>query len=45
MVGRLHGLEGLYVADASLMPTITKGNTNLATLAIAERIAENLVAH
>lgn len=43
--GGVHSLEGLYVADASLMPTITKGNTNLPTLAIAERIAEYLMSH
>lgn len=42
--GRVHGLENLYVADASLMPVITKGNTNLPTLAIAEKVAEGLIA-
>jgi choline dehydrogenase-like flavoprotein len=33
------GFEGLTVADASLMPTIPRANTNLTTAAIAERIA------
>jgi choline dehydrogenase-like flavoprotein len=33
-------MEGLVVADASLMPTIPRANTNLTTVAIAERIAE-----
>ncbi len=29
--GRVHGIEGLYVADASLMPTVISGNTNMPT--------------
>jgi choline dehydrogenase-like flavoprotein len=40
--GRVLGLENLYVADASIMPTIPRANTNLSTAAIAERIAELL---
>jgi choline dehydrogenase len=35
----VHGVAGLYVADASLMPTITRGNINLPTAAIAARVA------
>jgi choline dehydrogenase-like flavoprotein len=38
--GRVFGTDGLLVADASLMPTIPSSNTNLTTLAIADRIAE-----
>jgi choline dehydrogenase len=38
--GRVDGLEGIVVADASIMPTIPRANTNLTTIAIAERIAE-----
>ena len=34
---RVHGLQGLRIADASIMPTITSGNTNSPTLMIAER--------
>jgi choline dehydrogenase len=41
-LGRVLGLEGLVVADASIMPTIPRANTNLTTAAIAERIAETL---
>jgi len=37
--GRAHGLEGLLVADASIMPRIASAPTNLTTAMIAERIA------
>jgi choline dehydrogenase len=37
---RAHGLKGLRIADASVMPTITSGNTNSPVLMIAERAAE-----
>jgi choline dehydrogenase len=36
---RVHGVEGLRVADASVMPRITRGNTNAPTYMIAERCA------
>ncbi len=41
---RVHGVAGLRIADASVMPTITSGNTNAPTLMIAERAAEWLLA-
>jgi choline dehydrogenase len=41
---RVQGLAGLRVADASVMPTITSGNTNAPTMMIAERVAEWVLA-
>jgi choline dehydrogenase len=40
--GSVLGIDGLVVADASIMPTIPRANTNLTTAAIAERLAETL---
>ena len=36
----VHGVSGLYVADASIMPTITSGNTHAPAVMIAERLSE-----
>jgi choline dehydrogenase len=40
--GRVHGVPGLVVADASVMPQITRANTNMPALMIGERIARTL---
>jgi len=37
---RVHGLDNLYVADASIMPTVTHANTNITTIMIGERLAD-----
>jgi choline dehydrogenase len=40
--GCVHGFANLFVADASVMPTIPRANTHLPVLAVAERIAKGL---
>lgn len=37
--GKVHGLDNLYVADASIMPVVPRANTNIPALVVGERIA------
>jgi choline dehydrogenase len=37
---RVHGLKGLRVADASVMPEVPSGNTNLPCIMVGERAAD-----
>jgi choline dehydrogenase-like flavoprotein len=41
---RVHGLDGLYVADASIMPAIMTGNTNMPCAVIGEKLGRALAA-
>lgn len=43
-VGRVHGMEQLFVVDASIIPTPPSGFTHFPTIMIAERLAEQIVA-
>jgi choline dehydrogenase-like flavoprotein len=42
--GRVFGTAGLYVVDASIMPTVPSGFTHLPTIMIAERLSERIAA-
>ena len=42
---RLWGLDGLWVADTSVMPNVVRANTNTTAIAIAERVADWVKEH
>jgi len=41
--GRVYGAEALRVIDASVMPSLPRANTNLATMMIAEKLSEAIL--
>ena len=43
LAGRVRGIERLRVIDASIMPTVPRGNTNIPTIMVAEKLADRLL--
>ena len=43
--GRVHGIAQLRVVDASIMPTVTNGNTNSPTIMMAEKLSDAILGH
>ena len=41
--GRVHDIAALRVVDASIMPTVPRGNTNIPTIMVAEKIADQML--
>ncbi|MHB1217850.1 MAG: GMC oxidoreductase, partial [Alphaproteobacteria bacterium] len=42
--GRVYGVEGLRVVDASIMPSVPCANTNISTIMIGEKMADAIKA-
>jgi choline dehydrogenase len=40
--GQVHGIEGLRVVDASIMPDVIRANTNATVMMMGERVADGL---
>ena len=42
--GKIHNLENIRVADASIMPDCIRANTNATTIVIGERVSDSIIS-